>query len=224
MSVSGGLQLTGAQVRRGSFQVAADVFVSPGAIVALAGPNGSGKSSLLEAVAGVLALSAGRIELAKQVWDQAPGTGASDSAVWVPPERRGLGFVPQRHVLFGHLSALENVAFGLRARGVRRRAALAEAEEWLSRVGLADRASIRADRLSGGQSQRVALARALAARPRALLLDEPFTAIDAPSRPAIQAMVREAVVDLAVPTLLVSHDAGEVDGLADAVVRVAGSG
>lgn len=133
-----------------------------------------------------------------------------------------MGLVPQQHVLFGHLTALENTAFAPRARGVRRAAARREAFAELERLGVADRAGVRARDLSGGQAQRVALARAVCARPRVLLLDEPFAALDAGSRGEIAAVVRRLVDELAVPCLLVSHDAGEVARLADAVVPVAG--
>ncbi|PFG21018.1 ABC transporter ATP-binding protein [Serinibacter salmoneus] len=208
------LTLAGVRLERGGFTLEASLAVAPGEIVALVGANGAGKTSLLHAVAGLLAPAAGEITLGGMVLDGA--------ATRLPPERRGVGLVPQQHVLFGHLSALENAAFALRARGVRRAQARREALAELTRLGVADRAGVRARDLSGGQAQRVALARAVCARPRALLLDEPFAALDAGSRGEIAEAVRRLVDDLAVPCLLVSHDAGEVARLADAVVPVAG--
>lgn len=210
-----GLHIADAEVRRGDFSVRLDAQIGPAQIVALIGRNGSGKSSVLQAVAGLLPVHRGRLELGGAVLD---GPGAIDGSrrVWTEPEKRRAGVVPQSIDLFRHLSALENVAFGLRAQGVSRKPARGEAVAWLERVGLAEFGSVRASQLSGGQAQRVALARALASRPRMLLLDEPFTAIDAGTRPAMRALVRDAVTELAVPTLLISHDHNDVDGIADA--------
>ncbi|PWD51407.1 hypothetical protein C8046_12805 [Serinibacter arcticus] len=211
--VSGTLEVRDAVVRRGEFEVRLDLRIGPGEVVALTGPNGAGKSSLLGAVAGLVPLVSGEVALGGAVLD--------GEAAFVPPERRGVGLVPQQHLLFGHLTALENVAYGLRARGVHRREARAEAGEWLDRLGLADRAQLRADRLSGGQSQRVAIARALASRPRAVLLDEPFAALDIRVRDDVRRLVRDALVELGVPALLVTHDPAEVDQLATREVRLA---
>lgn len=205
-TATGALEVRDAVVRRGEFEVTVDLTVAPGEVLALTGPNGTGKSSVLAALAGLLPLDGGTIALGGEMFD-------GDTA-WVPPETRGVGLVPQQHLLFGHLSSLENVAFGLRARGMRRREARAEAHAWLERLGLADRAHLRADRLSGGQSQRVALARALAASPRLVLLDEPFAALDVRVRDDVRALVADALRELAIPAVLVTHDAGEVETLA----------
>lgn len=207
-----GLVLDDVVVRRGSFEIATSLSVAPGEILALVGPNGRGKSTLLDAVAGLLPLAAGRIALAGSVLAQ----GAAP-AVFIAPQHRGVGLVPQRHVLFGHLTALENAAFGPRSRGVRRTEARNLGGAWLERFGVGELASRRADRLSGGQSQRVALARALASEPRALLLDEPFAAVDAGGRADLGALVRSAVAEARIPCVLVSHDSGEVDRLADRI-------
>ncbi|GMA33331.1 ABC transporter ATP-binding protein [Litorihabitans aurantiacus] len=208
----GALELRDAVVRRGDFEVRLDLRVDPGEVLALTGPNGTGKSSLLAALAGTLPLASGSLSLGGEVLDGV--------AAWVPPERRGVGLVPQQHLLFGHLSAVENVAYGLRARGVRRRVARAEAAGWLDRLGLSDRAHLRADALSGGQSQRVAIARALAAHPAYVLLDEPFAALDVGVRADVRALVADALRELAVPAVLVTHDEADVDALATRAVAL----
>ncbi|OJX95467.1 ABC-type nitrate/sulfonate/bicarbonate transport system ATPase subunit [Salana multivorans] len=212
----GGLVLDGVVVRRGTAEIAASFAVPAGRVLALVGPNGRGKSTLVDAIAGLLPLAAGRIELDGTVLARV----TPSSATFLPPQERGVGLVPQRHVLFAHLSALENAAFGPRSTGAGRAVARATGQRWLERFGVGDLAHRRADRLSGGQSQRVALARALAAEPRALLLDEPFAAVDADGRSELGALVREAVAGAGIPCVLVSHDADEVDRLADAVHRL----
>jgi len=199
-------------VRRGDFALDVALDAGPGEVVALVGANGSGKTTALHALTGLVPAAGSRVELAGRVLD---GDG-----VHVPSAERGIGTVFQDHLLVPHLSALENAAFGLRARGVRAADARTEAARWLDRLGVGDRAGLRAARLSGGQSQRVALARALAARPRLLLLDEPFSALDAGSRAEVRALLREHLAGAGVPVLLVSHDAADLDGLADRVVRL----
>lgn len=211
-----GLELDGVVVRRGEFEVGASVRVRPGETLALIGPNGRGKSTLLDAIAGLLPVAAGRITLDGLVVAEQ----SASSSFSLPPQDRRIGLVPQRHVLFGHLTALENAAFGPRSRGAGRVAAHEAAQRWLERFGVGELAHRRADRLSGGQSQRVALARALAAEPRLLLLDEPFAAVDADGRGELGALVRESVAAAAIPCVLVSHDADEVDRLARVVHRL----
>ncbi|MEA2685810.1 MAG: molybdate transport system ATP-binding protein, partial [Actinomycetota bacterium] len=147
------------QVEVGHFALDVALAVEPGRTTAIVGPNGAGKTTLLRALAGLRALSGGRIELDGTVLDD-PATGA-----YVPPERRSVGVVFQDDLLFPHLDALANVAFGLRARGRSRAEARRVAGEWLDRVGLGDRHRARPAELSGGQAQRVALARALAPDP-----------------------------------------------------------
>jgi len=186
--------------------------VATGELVVLLGPNGAGKTTLLRALAGLVPLEAGRVVLDGLVLDDA-ATGEH-----VPPERRPVGFVFQDYLLFPHLSALENVAFGLRARGLGRVEARRRAAAWLDRVGLAGHGGSRPRALSGGQAQRVALARAMVAEPRLLLLDEPLAALDATTRTALRRELRRQLASFAGTRLLVTHDPLEALALADRLV------
>ncbi|WP_067812963.1 ABC transporter ATP-binding protein [Nocardia inohanensis] len=199
------------RVERGDFRLDIDVTAEPGEVVALLGPNGAGKSTALRALAGLLPLTGGRITVADRVWDAPP-------AVFVPAERRQAGVVFQDYLLFQHLSALENVAFGLRARGMRRAPARARAATWLERVGLADHMNRTPRALSGGQAQRVALARALATEPQLLLLDEPLAALDASTRLQVRADLAHHLSDYPGHTILVTHDPLDAMVLADRLV------
>lgn len=180
--------------------------VAPGETVALLGPNGSGKSTVLGVIAGLVAPSGGRVSLGGRALDG------------VPPHRRRTALLAQEALLFPHLSAVDNIAFGPRCAGRRRRAARATAQEWLARVGAEDLADHRPAQLSGGQAQRVALARALATDPELLLLDEPMAALDADVAPGIRRLLRTVLADRT--TLLVTHDALDALLLADRVVVV----
>jgi molybdate transport system ATP-binding protein len=186
--------------------------VEGGETVAIVGPNGAGKSTLFRCLAGLLPVDAGRIELDGEPVDDPAG------AVFVPPERRPVGVVFQDYLLFPNLSALENVAFGLRARGVPRAEARARAAAWLERVGLTDRCGHRPGALSGGQAQRVALARALATEPRLLLLDEPLAALDAGARGDVRRNLRRHLATFDGVRLLVTHDPVDAYALAERVV------
>lgn len=200
------------RARRGAFEVAAAFQADEGEVVALVGPNGAGKSTLLAVLAGLVAPKAGRISLDDVIWDDV----ASDTHL--SSRDRRVGVVFQDRLLFPHLSAAENVAFPLRARGRGRREAEAEARDWLDRLGLAARADARPADLSGGEAQRVALARALAAAPRLLLLDEPLTALDARARGEIRAVLGRVLADFAGVAVLVSHDPVDAMTLADRLV------
>ena len=195
----------------GTLDLAVDLTVGD-EIVAILGPNGAGKTSLLHAIAGLLPVDAGRIAVDDIVLDD-PG-----ADVFVPPARRPVGVVFQDYLLFPVLSARENVAFGLRSRGVARREARHRADEWLARVGLADRADAKPHELSGGQAQRVALARAIVADPRVLLLDEPLAALDAQARSEIRRDLRAHLAGAAGARLDVTHDPVDASVLADRVV------
>lgn len=201
---------------RGSLHLGIELVVNVGETVALVGPNGAGKTSCLHAIAGLLRVERGRIALGEEVLDGGPG------GPFVPPEARGVGLVFQDHLLFPHLSALENIAFGLRARGMARQQARRTAATWLERVGLLGHAEARPAALSGGQAQRVALARALATSPRLLLLDEPLSAVDASAKLDLRRDLRSHLRDFAGVRLLVAHGAVDAFALADRIAVIEG--
>jgi molybdate transport system ATP-binding protein len=207
MSLAARLRLTLGQLR-----LAVELAVGEGELVVLLGPNGAGKTTLLRALAGLLPLEEGRVVLDGVVLDDVAG------GAHVPTERRPIGFVFQDYLLFPHLTALENVAFGLRARGLGRAEARRRAADWLDRVGLAGHAASRPRALSGGQAQRVALARALVAGPRLLLLDEPLAALDAATRSEVRRDLRRHLASFDGARLLVTHDPLEAIALADRLV------
>ncbi|MBF6202712.1 ABC transporter ATP-binding protein [Streptomyces gardneri] len=201
------------RITRESFRLDICVTVAPGEVVALLGPNGAGKTTALRALAGLTPLTEGAIRLDDETWDAPP-------KVFVPAERRRIGVVFQDYLLFSHLSALENVAFGLRARGHGRAAARARAAHWLERVGLTPQAAAEPRALSGGQAQRVALARALATDPALLLLDEPLAALDASTRLRVRSDLAHHLADYPGHTVLVTHDPLDAMVLADRLVIV----
>ena len=188
--------------------------VGEGEVVALLGPNGAGKTTALRAVAGLHPLDGGHVTVDGTPLDR------PDGDTFVPPARRPVGLVFQDHLLFPHLSALDNVAFGLRARGAPKGEARRAAAGWLERLGLGGHAGARPATLSGGQAQRVALARALATGPRVLLLDEPLAALDARTRIDVRAELRRHLADVPGARLLVTHDALDAVTLADRIVVV----
>ena len=179
--------------------------VAPGEVVAIVGPNGAGKSTLLQAVAGLVAHQ---------------GSIAVDGEDWtsLPAQHRSIGMLFQDRLLFPHLTAVDNVAFGLRSRGVRRREARERARGWLAEVGLEELADRRPDQLSGGQAQRVALARALAPDPAVLLLDEPMGALDVGTAAGLRLELARRLRAYAGIALVVTHDAVDALTLATRVV------
>jgi molybdate transport system ATP-binding protein len=193
-------------VRRPAFALDVRVSAEPGEVLAVLGPNGAGKSTLLDVLAGLLRPDDGYVRLGD--------TDITD----VPPHRRGVGLLAQQALLFPHLTALANVAFGPRARGVPRREAEARARELLAAVDAAPLAGRRPAQMSGGQQQRVALARALAPGPGLLLLDEPLAALDVDAAPAMRSLLRRVVRDRKQTALLVTHSALDALVLADRVV------
>lgn len=194
------------------FSLEAEFAVLAGKTVAVVGPNGAGKTTLLRTLAGLRALTAGRIDLA--------GTVVDDPllSIYVPPEGRPIGVVFQDNLLFPHLTALENVAFGLRARGQSRKDARDRAAQSLQRVGLEGREQARPAELSGGQAQRVALARALAPEPALLLLDEPLASLDATTRNEVRRDLRRHLADFTGVALLITHEPIDAAVLADHVL------
>ena len=197
------------ETRVGAVELALALEVPAGDCLALAGPSGAGKTSVLRAVAGLLPPAHGRVACGGETWLD------TEAQVDVAPERRRCGYVFQDYALFGHLSAWRNVAYGLR--DVPRSRRRAEAVALLERFGVAALADERPARLSGGERQRVALARALAARPRALLLDEPLAALDARSAASAGRELAILLRELQVPAILVTHDFAEAALLGDAV-------
>ncbi|MCA8977026.1 MAG: ATP-binding cassette domain-containing protein, partial [Planctomycetes bacterium] len=159
-------------LQRGDSRFEVDLDAGGGETVAIVGRNGAGKTTLLSAIAGLLRIGGGEIRYGSTVFDGGPG------GAFVVAEQRRAGYVFQDPLLFPHLSALDNVAYGPRSRGMGRQQARHLAHTWLERVGMAGRAGQRPGSLSGGEAQRVALARALITEPSLLLLDEPFAAID----------------------------------------------
>ncbi len=199
------LRLEGIRARAGSFHLVLDRPASGGRLVIL-GPSGAGKSLTLRLLAGVAAPDSGSIRFGPEVWSGPAG------GHWLPPERRQIGYVPQGGALLPHLNCAGNVGFGLGhlPPGERRLAV----DEWLERLGLEHLANRLPAELSGGQRQRVALARALAPGPRLLLLDEPFSALDAPLRREMGDLLLAAAT---VPWVLVTHDPVEAARLGDEV-------
>ena len=194
-----------------------EISVVTGQTLALLGPNGAGKSTVLETVAGLLRPLRGHVRIDDHLLTEA--TGGSFQR-FVPPHRRNVALLAQEPLLFPHLSALENVAFGPRCRKVARAEARSTAQNWLNRVHAGAFASRRPHELSGGQAQRVALARALAAGPDVILLDEPMAAVDAQIAPQLRRILQEVLSDRT--ALLVTHDLVDVLQLADRVAVLEG--
>ncbi|MBN9607749.1 MAG: hypothetical protein BGO26_09790 [Actinobacteria bacterium 69-20] len=197
-------------LRLGAFDLDVAVAAEPGEVVAVLGPNGAGKSTLLGVLAGLLRPDSGEIRLGERVLG---GDGA-----FVSPEQRRVGLMGQDPLLFPHLTAVENIAFGPRSQGVAKARARAAAQDWLRRLALDEFADRKPAELSGGQRQRVALARALAAKPELLLLDEPLGALDAQTAPEIRHVLRTHIRAAGITTVLVTHDVLDAATLSDRVV------
>ncbi|MEA2198728.1 MAG: sulfate/thiosulfate transport system ATP-binding protein [Solirubrobacteraceae bacterium] len=194
--------------RFGDFQAVDGVSleVPEGSLSALLGPSGSGKSTLLRLIAGLEQPDQGEIVI------------GGDPALGIPPQRRGIGFVFQHYAAFKHMTVRSNVAFGLTVRRRPKAEIRERVDELLGIVGLSGYADRYPAQLSGGQRQRMALARALAVKPRVLLLDEPFGALDANVRAELRTWLRGLHDDLGVTTLIVTHDQEEAMEVADQVV------
>lgn len=202
-------------VRREGFVLDAEISASAGEVVAVMGPSGAGKSTLVSVIAGLSPLSDGAVRVAGEV--------VSSPRVQVTPQRRGVVLLGQEPHLFPHVSARDNVAFGMSAPDGRARAAArverrSRAERALAEVGLAGVGHRRPAELSGGQQQRVALARALATVPRVLLLDEPFTALDPVTVADLRRMLAERLRAAGTTAVFVTHDVVDAVAVADRLV------
>jgi molybdate transport system ATP-binding protein len=184
-------------------------------ITALFGASGCGKTTALRCLAGLERPEAGHIRFAGETWSDAA------SGVFLPPQRRGIGFLFQDYALFPHLTVEGNIGYGLAGLPTaERRRRAGEMMEALRLTGLERRYP---SQLSGGQQQRVALARAVARRPRLLLLDEPLSALDAPTREGLRVELRRRLAEFGIPAIIVTHDRTEALAVADHVV-VLGTG
>ncbi len=199
-------------LRRGdSFRIDLSLSIPVGTTTALLGPNGAGKSTAVAAIAGLLTIDSGQIGLAGTILDD------PSADVFVPPEARRIGVVFQDYLLFPHMTVLENIAFGLRSRGVSRAEAMDRAGSWLGRLDLTGLERSKPPQLSGGQAQRVALARALVIDPDLLLLDEPLSALDVTTRVDLRRVLAQHLEDFRGPRLVITHDPTEAFLLADEV-------
>lgn len=198
-------------LHRPGFTLNFEVHAQPGETIVLLGPNGSGKSTALRCLAGLTVARQQRVAIAGEI------VADSTAGLDLPPAERRIGFVFQDYLLFPHLSALDNVAFGPQARGMARAQATAQARDWLSRLGVGQLADRRPRELSGGQAQRVALARALVTQPRLLLLDEPLAALDAGTRAEVRSTLRQHLGEFPGVAVMVTHDPIDAMVLADRV-------
>lgn len=187
-----------------------NLSVQEGEFFALLGPSGCGKTTLLKLVAGLLTPDQGEIRL------------GLESITSLPAEQRGFGMVFQQPLLFPHMTVEENVAFGLKMQGVGKKERLAQARNMLEAVGLKDFGSRNPSELSGGQQQRVSLARAIVTRPKLLLMDEPFSALDPGLRDEMRELVKRIHREYAITILFVTHDRGEAFHLADRIAVMKG--
>ncbi len=186
----------------------------PASTTVLYGASGSGKTTVLRCLAGLERPEEGSIRFGEETWFEAHGR------IFVSPQRRRIGFVPQDYALFPHLSVAHNIAYGVSRMGrTERETQVGETIRWLGLEGLERR---RPDQLSGGQRQRVALARALIRRPQLLLLDEPLSALDGPTRLRLRGDLRELLKQLRIPTVLVTHDRTEALALGDQLIVMDG--
>jgi iron(III) transport system ATP-binding protein len=185
-----------------------ELSVSEGTLTAILGPSGSGKTTLLRILAGFVRCDRGTITLGGRV--------VEDAQRCLPPEQRGIGYVPQEGALFPHLTVEKNIAFGVSRRARRD----GRVRRLMEMVGLAELGRRYPHELSGGQQQRVALARALAIEPEVILLDEPFSSLDASLRASVRADVHRVLREAGTTALLVTHDQDEALSMADLVAVI----
>ena len=191
---------------------------APGELHALVGPSGSGKTTVLRTIAGLRQCNVGKIECGSETWFEREELGTVNTSL--SAAQRSCGFLFQQYALFPHLTALENVSIPLQNSGHSTAERKRIAKEWLERMGIAELADRLPQQLSGGQQQRVGLARALARQPKILLLDEPFSAIDTPTRQSLYKTLADLRKDLNIPILLVTHDLREANLLADRITVI----
>ena len=197
------------QTSRGSFELTLELQREI-SVLAFFGPSGAGKTLALRALAGLIRPTQGTLSLDEQTWAD------TQTGQWLPAHERRVGYVPQSSALFPHLTILENICFGLE--GPERRTPPKRVHELIERMSLETLASSSPTSLSGGERQRVSLARALARSPRLLLLDEPMSALDGAARVQMQSLLRETIDDLAISTILVTHDPHEAASMAEDVL------
>jgi putative spermidine/putrescine transport system ATP-binding protein len=205
------LHVIGLRRRVGEFELRADFRVRAGERLAVLGRSGGGKTSLLRTLAG--------LDSARD-WDGGSIRLGDTELSRLPAEKRAVGYVFQETSLFPQLNVLENAAFGLRMRGVLERERAAQVRPWLAKVGLAELAEASVARLSGGERSRIAFVRALVWKPRLILLDEPFTALDPDRRDSLRKTLLELHALWPAPMLLVSHDEEDARAVATARMRL----
>lgn len=203
-----------ASSRVGSLEISIELEVAAGTVCAVVGPNGAGKTTLLRMVAGLHPIFEGKVSSGGVTFEE-PATGR-----YLTPQDRAVGFVFQDLDLIRTMTALENIAFGLEARGMDRRRAASVARERLASMEMEHFADVKPEGLSRGQAQRVAVARTLVTEPKLLLLDEPFAALDAASKESLRLELSSLFETFGGPVLLVTHDPAEVAGLADQTVTM----
>jgi molybdate transport system ATP-binding protein len=199
-------------VERGSFRIECDLWLAAGETVALLGPNGAGKSTLVNALAGLIPLDDGYVAVGEEIWERVA------EGIRLAPQERSVGVVFQGLLLFPALSAIDNVAYGLRAQGAEKAEARHRAAEVMERFDAGHLADRRPRELSGGEAQRVALARALAVEPALLLLDEPMSALDVENRAEARRVLRRCLEEFRGMKLLVTHEPLEAMALADRLI------
>ncbi len=195
------LRVEGLRIKISDFEIKADFEIRNPEILGLRGESGSGKTTLMRAIAGLQEVEEGKVILNERDISN------------LPPEKRRIGFVFQDLGLFTTMNVLENIGFGLRMQGVSKREREKESLFWLSRLGLKDFADRSVEKLSGGEKQRVALLRALLSKPELLLLDEPFTGLNAELKNQIKKDLLELLSERKIPVLLVSHDEEDLQSL-----------
>lgn len=195
------------QASRGNFNLDVQFSVRSEQPLAIFGPNGAGKSTLVDVLAGILPLHKGKIVLDATILERRL---EQEKPIRLAPQQRDIGVMLQSLALFPHLSALENIAYGLRARGMKKPQAHEQAMQWLEQFSLAIYAHAYPHQLSGGQAQRVALARALIVKPKLLILDEPFSAFDGQARMQAQQFLQGILATTSGIKIIVSHQMEDI--------------